>query len=246
MGWQTLNANANPAAAPGGPNTDTANGPGASLGLTAAELELLRNLIKCMVSPDSDDEVVVQGCDFIVRSNGGATIVDLVNDRPEGKGNLVVGWNEVYGWNPEKTGLNNLVVGANHSYTSTGGAVFGERNIISGSSAVVSGGHSNKASGESASVIDGMFLLEHLQHAKLNGTRLEAGTNCVSGFKLQNLESIVFNSTPGLQLSSQFCDLFDQNLDSIVFYDETHTERPFGLYDAEECLTHLQPCEPSS
>ena len=97
-----------------------------------------------------------------------------------------------------------------------------------------------------AGPIDGMFLLEHLQHAKLNGTRLEAGTNCVSGFKLQNLESIVFNSTPGLQLSSQFCDLFDQNLDSIVFYDETHTERPFGLYDAEECLTHLQPCEPSS
>ena len=121
--------------------------------ITRDMVSLLQDLVKCMELSSSADELIVQGCDFIVRGNGGSTNPDLKTNRPTGKGNLIVGYNE--GSPKSKTGLNNLVVGPEHSYTSTGGAVFGNKNTISATSATVTGGSSNTAHGQYASVSGG-------------------------------------------------------------------------------------------
>jgi hypothetical protein len=54
-----------------------------------------------------------------------------------------------------RTGSHNIVVGNEHTYTSTGGFVVGRRNKITGRSASVSGGIKNSASGTGASVAGG-------------------------------------------------------------------------------------------
>ena len=221
--------------------TDNANGPGASLGLNAEELVLIRDFLEngsncscvgvtgpagpqgipgtngtdgaagaagppgadgadgadgqdgtdvdpkiealanCMTS-SSDDEVIIQGCDFIVRGNGDATYVDPIP--AEAKGNLIVGWNE--GDGGDKTGLNNLVVGSEHTYTSIGGAVFGQKNTISAASATVTGGYQNTASGVVASVTGGQSNTASNTYASVSGgsfnTAISIGASVSAGY----------------------------------------------------------------
>ena len=120
-------------------------------------------LVNCMASSSESDEVIIQGCDFIVRGNGGSTHPTTAQT---GKGNLIVGHNEGTGL---KTGLNNIIVGSGHTYTSTGGAVFGRENTISAASATVTGGYGNTASGESASVSGGTINRASSSAASVSG-----------------------------------------------------------------------------
>ena len=68
-----------------------------------------------------------------------------------GLGNLIVGYNETTGGS--RVGSHNLVVGPSHTFTSTGGVVFGENNYISAKSAAVLGGLQNHADGERSSIL---------------------------------------------------------------------------------------------
>jgi hypothetical protein len=73
---------------------------------------------------------------------------------PNGKGNLIIGYDEDSG-DDIKNGSHNLVIGGYHSYTSTGGLVAGNDNYITGQGATVTGGQGNTASGQYASVTGG-------------------------------------------------------------------------------------------
>ena len=138
------------AKSPKGNGSDSGGGGGGG-SLTTRQLSIINALDICMELSSATDELIVQGCDLIVRSNGNETHVDPIP--AEAKGNLIVGWNE--GDGGDKTGLNNLVVGSEHTYTSTGGAVFGQKNTISAASATVTGGYQNKAISTYASVSGG-------------------------------------------------------------------------------------------
>jgi|GEM_PF-4334785 len=100
----------------------------------------------------------------VTRSNGTITFsnvnLQLVNGKgatgiPNGKGNLIVGYNEPRGNGDVRGGSHNIVVGSRNNYGSVGGLVTGSGNDISGRYSVVLGGHNNLASGEFSSVTGG-------------------------------------------------------------------------------------------
>jgi hypothetical protein len=73
-----------------------------------------------------------------------------------GRGNLIVGYNEVDSTQPTvRLGMHNLVVGPEHGYISNGGFVAGFRNRIEGRSASVTGGANNQATNWFSSVSGG-------------------------------------------------------------------------------------------
>jgi hypothetical protein len=86
--------------------------------------------------------------------------VQVVNGRGStgqvnGRGNLIVGYNELRGGGDERTGSHNIIVGSRNNYSSYGGIVAGTTNDISGRYATAIGGHNNTASGEFSTVIGG-------------------------------------------------------------------------------------------
>ena len=73
-----------------------------------------------------------------------------------GKGNLIVGYNESAGYSPaERSGSHNVVVGPYHRYNFGVGLVVGYNGRLGGDGASVSGGYSNTAGGEFSSVSGG-------------------------------------------------------------------------------------------
>lgn len=91
-----------------------------------------------------------------VQSGSGTTVEA---GAPTGLGNLIVGYDEIptmQGWS--RNGSHNLVVGPAHSYASSGGAVFGMNNVISGQFATILGGNQNVAGGQAASILGGYQL----------------------------------------------------------------------------------------
>src|SRR5437867_1511554 len=106
--------------------------------------------------------VLFTGCNVHVRSGSGRTDDNVFNGGTlRGLGNLVVGYNEVC-TQPviipgcgSRGGSHNLIISSEHSYSSFGGFVAGERNIVSGRSASVSGGANNVANGFVSSVSGG-------------------------------------------------------------------------------------------
>jgi len=97
--------------------------------------------------------IIIEGANVHIQSGTG-TSGD--GSGPIGLGNLIIGYNEVVpSTTPARTGSHNLVIGAQHTYTSHGGLVAGQQNTISGPYASVSGGRQNFASGEGTSVSGG-------------------------------------------------------------------------------------------
>jgi hypothetical protein len=92
--------------------------------------------------------VIFHGANVHVQSGSGTT---FEAGGATGRGNLIVGYNEGNGL--LRVGSHNLVVGPSHTYTSTGGVVFGESNFISAKSAAVLGGLQNHADGERSSIL---------------------------------------------------------------------------------------------
>jgi hypothetical protein len=115
--------------------------------LTKRVAALEKKLKKVTVSGNGD--ILVTGVNLRIRSGSGATDGTI-----NGKGNLIIGYDEDTG-DDDKTGSHNLVIGGEHSYSSYGGLVAGWNNIISGTSASVTGGSENTASGNWASVTAG-------------------------------------------------------------------------------------------
>lgn len=148
-------------------NKDVVFADSAAITITPEQIAMIEGLAGC-IHPSPADEVIVQGCDFIVRSNGGSTFIP---NQPIGaKGNLIVGWNEdrsiacrfgnTAGFGDVcKKGLNNLIVGPEHAYTeSFGGVVFGDKNSIVGQATVAIGGAHNQAFGENAAILGGTYV----------------------------------------------------------------------------------------
>jgi len=99
----------------------------------------------------SDNDIYITGANLHIRSGEGSTD-GVVN----GLGNLIVGYNESRGdGTDDRTGSHNIVGGWKNNYTSYGGLVVGEWNMISGAVSSVSGGERNTASGNRSSVTAG-------------------------------------------------------------------------------------------
>ncbi len=141
------------------------------------------------------------GTDFIftavnvhVRSGSGST-----NAAPNGLGNLVVGYNELRDESQVRTGSHNLVVGSFHNYSSYGGLVAGEDNTISGPFASVSGGASNVASRDHASVSGGFVNWASAPGATVSGgsANRASGDYASVGGGQQNTANAPFASVSG-------------------------------------------------
>jgi len=96
-------------------------------------------------------ELTITGANLRIVNGLGRT------DTTNGVGNLIVGYNEDRGSSEvnRRTGSHNVVVGAEHNFSSFGGLVVALRNEISGPWASVSGGRDNTASARFASVSGG-------------------------------------------------------------------------------------------
>ncbi len=109
---------------------------------------------------------IIEGANVHVRSGFGGTSDGCSLTEPNcasltGLGNLIVGYNENDSlpgtrFHP-RSGSHNLVVGANHAYTSFGGFVAGLENTISNAAATVSGGSSNISRGLTSSISGGGY-----------------------------------------------------------------------------------------
>ena len=98
--------------------------------------------------------VYLTGVNLHIRSGLGATNGNPADPRQmtvstavNGRGNLIIGYDEAHPTASDKSGSHNLVLGVDHSYSSFGGLVAGRQNTISAPFAVASGGHENVATG---------------------------------------------------------------------------------------------------
>jgi hypothetical protein len=104
------------------------------------ELASLRPLAGYVQIETTTDSVRFVGANVFVQDGTGFT--DDGNP-PNGRGNLIVGYDE-YSGGDHKTGSHNLVVGIGHDYPGRGSVVFGADNSV-GAEASVLGGILNRA-----------------------------------------------------------------------------------------------------
>ena len=112
------------------------------------EMDVILNLLANISR--SGDNIYITGANLHIRSGSGSTSGTI-----NGRGNLIVGYDEARSSGSEKTGSHNIVVGRNHNYSSYGGLVAGYQNTISADYANVTGGYYHIASGAYASVSGG-------------------------------------------------------------------------------------------
>ncbi|RME51813.1 MAG: hypothetical protein D6795_07690 [Deltaproteobacteria bacterium] len=104
-----------------------------------------------------------EGCE--IRVEGGTVVFDgcnvqIVNGMgrtasTNGRGNLIVGYNETSGQETLRSGSHNLVVGMGHTYESYGGLVAGSGNALFAPAATIAGGANNAVSAFGAAVYGG-------------------------------------------------------------------------------------------
>ncbi|MCK6512524.1 hypothetical protein L6R29_21555 [Myxococcota bacterium] len=152
------------------------------------------------------------------------------NDPPQtnGLGNLIIGYNETRpSGNPLRTGSHNLIIGAEHHYTSHSGFAQGKTNSIRGELAGVFGGSGNTASSQGAGVFggsgntaSGVFSSVHggggstttdgnkaeAKYSSIHGGRgwnIVAGTNDAKTFHGQIGEIVLCGPSPSKTLCQQ-------------------------------------------
>jgi len=145
--------------------------------------------------------IIVTGANVHLRS-GSAQTVDNT-----GLGNLVIGYDEDLGptvisqrdIDTARTGSHNLVVGALHRFTASGGLVAGRENFISGQYATVTGGDENTASGAASSVTGGGVNEASGDGASVTGgaTNHADGTGSSVSGGVQNVASGLYSSVSG-------------------------------------------------
>ena len=125
--------------------------------LTSAlpDLGLLEALEPYVSVDPAADAIMFAGANVYVQSGSGST-----DDGgfPTGLGNLVVGYDE--GAPISKTGAHNLIVGAGHTYLSTGGLLTGQSNVLDAVGGAVIGGAGNTVTGLRGVVVGGSGLSE--------------------------------------------------------------------------------------
>lgn len=119
------------------------------LGAASNAIDALQTKTAAITASGTD--LFVDGVNLHVRSGSGAT-EGAIN----GRGNLIIGYNEPGGSAPSRTGSHNLVLGRLNGYASYGGIVGGVSNRISASFASVLSGDSNVASATGAVVVGGL------------------------------------------------------------------------------------------
>jgi len=138
---------------------------------TDAEREQFRS---CMEEDVEGGNIYFTGCNVHIRSGNGMT-----DGRTNGKGNLIIGYNE-----PRAEGLDsrggshNLIIGNAHEYTSFGGIVTGQRNRISNIYSAVVGGYNNAATGQYSTVTGGADNEATGDYSSISGGE----SNTASGF----------------------------------------------------------------
>ena len=117
---------------------------------------LLPEKFACISDLSTAKDLVFEGCNVHIRNGLGMTdSKDGVLGMERGTGNLIIGYDEDGAGVKDRTGSHNLVLGAEHTYSSFGGLVAGHNNSITGSNAAVVGGSFNRASGPKSSVNGG-------------------------------------------------------------------------------------------
>ncbi len=129
-----------------------------------------------------------------VRNGSGNT-----NGTVNGRGNLIVGYNEPRTSGSDKSGSHNLVIGVGHNYISYGGFVAGYQNNLEGHYATVSGGWNNDASGLYSSVSGGCDNEASGYSSSVSGGRMNTASeyhSSVSGGGM-NTASALYSSVSG-------------------------------------------------
>ena len=90
--------------------------------------------------------LVIANCNLYVQSGGGRS------DATNGRGNLIIGYNELENHNTDRRGSHNLVIGVGHQYTSHSGFVAGRSNSLNNAYASIAGGHHNSADASCSTV----------------------------------------------------------------------------------------------
>jgi hypothetical protein len=157
----------------GKPGPEGKLGPEGKNGLSEEELSTLKGILRCIKSVakgiDGKPTVQFSGCNVQIVNGEGKTA--SVN----GEGNLVLGYDEhlilcepSFSRSPckpgekelevpyEQTGSHDLLLGTANSFTSYGGVVGGEHNLVSGPFASALGGEANTASGEYSATLGGV------------------------------------------------------------------------------------------
>lgn len=135
---------------------ETSGGGGGTTNPVLTELARYVSVNPGVVNGLRGPHVIFHHVNVHVQSGSGTTVEA---GAPTGLGNLIVGYDEIpamQGWS--RNGSHNLVVGPAHSYASSGGAVFGMNNLISGHFATILGGNQNVAGGQAASILGGYQL----------------------------------------------------------------------------------------
>ena len=126
----------------GGGNTPNGNGN------LEARLAFLENLL-AEVGKNDDGDLVIEGINVCIVNGMGAT--ETVN----GKGNVIIGYQELRGVGNDRSGSHMLVVGMENNYSTYGGIVVGQACATHGIWSAVCGGEFNTASGRSSQVSGG-------------------------------------------------------------------------------------------
>ena len=134
-----------------------------------ARVMTLENLLRHF-SVDNDD-IYITGANLNIQDGSGHSwgAGSEYEPAPNGKGNLVIGYNEETVPRKPRTGSHNLVLGPYHSYSSVGGLVAGRENTISGPYSSVSGGDQNVASGIGSSVSGGKLNTAGANFSSVSG-----------------------------------------------------------------------------
>lgn len=122
-------------------------------GLTPEQVEVLGHLrmVKIYDGNGSNQPTLqVHGVNLQVVNGSG------ISSTTNGRGNLIVGYNEK-GLDTLQTGSHNVVLGTFNAHTEAGGMVAGNGNSISGRYAMVTGGQGNAAVGWATAVHGGEF-----------------------------------------------------------------------------------------
>ena len=112
----------------------------------------------------SGNDFVITNANLYIQSGSGTT-----DGTVNGKGNLIIGYNELRGSGDDRTGSHNLIVGKYNNYSRYGGIVVGYWNTISGNFSSVSGGIVNTASNWFSSVSGGTTNTASGYYSSANG-----------------------------------------------------------------------------
>ena len=135
-------------------------------------VQTLQTKMTCIDGKSDADDLIFSGCNVhVVNGQGGTATMN-------GKGNLIVGYDEISDplgsfpdRNPDtdRAGSHNFVVGPGHAYKSYGGIAGGATNEISGMYSSVCGGSRNKATGDYSSISGGAINVASGMESSVSG-----------------------------------------------------------------------------